>query len=188
MAKSGSVSAHTGPLINQLLESVMTSPHLTTRKYLQRFKTIEERFREKFAETDGCWEWTGTKASNGYGHFHAPHKRQIGAHRWAWEFANRAEIPPGLVVMHSCNNKGCVNPAHLSVGTQKENIQAAIADGSFPMGEKSNGGGKLKEHQVREIRASSGQLSARQCAKKYGVYYGIIHKIRQRVIWKHVKA
>lgn len=77
-------------------------------------------------DPDRCWEWPGTRASNGYG-------RPVGgtarwAHRVAYERAH-GPIPPGLVVMHSCDSPPCVNPSHLRADTQRANAHDALAKG-----------------------------------------------------------
>lgn len=80
------------------------------------------------AEPNGCILWiAGAATNNGYGRFNR--KRPDGgfvgvlAHRFAWEQANGTAVPPGLEVLHSCDTPRCVNPAHLSVGTHKENME-----------------------------------------------------------------
>jgi hypothetical protein len=88
-----------------------------------------ERFWDNVLFGDGCWLWMA-RLSNGYGSFssarirHAP----IVAHRVAWAIAHR-RVRAGLVVMHICNNKRCVRPDHLKVGTQGENLRDAVRDG-----------------------------------------------------------
>jgi len=73
-------------------------------------------------DADGCWEWKRGKSS-GYGRVRVGGKRgQVyRAHRLAYELVN-GPIPDGAVVMHACDNPPCINPAHLIVGTQGENI------------------------------------------------------------------
>ena len=73
---------------------------------------------------DECW--TLDRISHSTGYVYVQGKR---LHRVAWEAHNAEPIPEGMVVLHSCDNRSCFNPAHLSVGTQKENIQDAEAKG-----------------------------------------------------------
>jgi len=77
-------------------------------------------------EATGCWNWTRHVGKNGYAWF-----RQDGhghAHRWAYaRFCG--PIPPGLWVLHSCDNRRCVNPAHLFLGTNGDNIRDMVAKG-----------------------------------------------------------
>lgn len=79
-----------------------------------------------------CWEWRRLDPliPPTYGRFRImPGFRAIGAHRFAWIIANRQDIPEGLVVMHSCDNKRCVNPGHLSLGTVSDNTREAVERG-----------------------------------------------------------
>ena len=71
-------------------------------------------------ESNDCWEWQAGKHRQGYGVFKFDNKIQL-AHRISWLLAH-TEIPQGMVVMHKCDNPGCVNPDHLCLGTQKDNI------------------------------------------------------------------
>lgn len=107
------------------------------------------------------------------------------AHRFSWTVAN-GPVPRGMVVMHLCNNKGCVNPAHLRVGTPRENALMASKDGLLCVGEQNRGGGKLTEVEVLEILADREDLGCCRAAKKYGVSKTTILAIRRRHIWKHV--
>lgn len=83
------------------------------------------RFNKKFAPSlieGGCWEWTGAKNAKGYGHMSRNYRadRQY-AHRVSYEIFY-GPIPKDLTIDHLCENKGCVNPAHLEAVTLKENI------------------------------------------------------------------
>ena len=99
--------------------------------------TTEERFWTKVNKTNNvndCWEWTAAIGADGYGVFHwkyiepkdrAPsgcRSKLIKAHRASLYLDGRT-VPEGLVILHSCDNKSCVNPNHLSVNTQKQNVR-----------------------------------------------------------------
>lgn len=73
--------------------------------------TVQERFEEKFTETEGCWEWEASKDWKGYGEFRIYGGLQL-AHRVAYQLYV-GEIPEGSQVLHKCDNRGCVRPDHL---------------------------------------------------------------------------
>lgn len=110
--------------------------------------------------------------------------RVVGAHRIAWEKAN-GPIPEGMSVCHRCNNKSCENPDHLYLGTHKQNIQDAWADGLVPkMQGERHGKARLTEQQVLEIRASD--LSRSKLAEMYQVHRATIQHIVERKSWRHI--
>jgi hypothetical protein len=96
-----------------------------------RSKVASERLQEiGWTETPaGCWEWAGGRDRNGYGVL-TIHSRNWLAHRAAWAVAN-ADDPEGLVVRHHCDNPPCVNPDHLELGTQLDNVRDMMARGRF---------------------------------------------------------
>ena len=95
---------------------------------------VEKRFFEKVAlpeDLNDCWEWIGAKGDGGYGSF--TFEGRCGAHRVAWEMRN-GPIPKGdgyhgTCVLHDCDNPGCVNPNHLFLGTQTDNMRDAGTKG-----------------------------------------------------------
>lgn len=91
-----------------------------------------DRFMAKVRKTASCWLWTGAKnggdnKTKKYGMLQENYRMKY-AHRWIWEYFNGG-IPAGLCVMHTCDNPICVNPAHLKLGTQAENIHDRDAKG-----------------------------------------------------------
>jgi len=101
-----------------------------------------------------CWEWLGAKSSNGYGNFRIG-SRNYTSNRLAF-ILSKGEIPAGLLVCHKCDNKGCCNPAHLFLGSYKENIQDARSKGHLH--------GPTRKSMVIEIGVdvSEGQLKGLQ--------------------------
>jgi hypothetical protein len=87
----------------------------------------KELFFDLIFKTFDCWIWLGSYNENGYGVFHYDKKLKL-AHRFSYEFY-KGEIPKGLFVCHSCDNTACVNPDHLWLGTQEDNMNDMIAKG-----------------------------------------------------------
>lgn len=87
----------------------------------------EREFWSKVQKTDTCWLWTGVIGAHGYGVFGGK-KTRGRAHRLMWERVN-GPIPDGLNVCHRCDNPPCVNPAHLFLGTVKDNAQDMMRKG-----------------------------------------------------------
>lgn len=92
------------------------------------YGSLQERFNSKFnIDDDNCWLWTGSLDKDGYG-FLMYEGKAIKAHRYAF-ILNRGEIPEDLQICHSCDIRNCVNPNHLFLGTQKDNMQDAMKKG-----------------------------------------------------------
>ncbi len=127
----------------------------------------------------GCWLWTGSiYGSGGYGVFYG-NKRTYGAHRFAFELYI-GPIPSGLSVCHKCDNKLCVNPDHLFLGTQSDNNMDKAKKGR-------TGVAKLVASQVKEIKYLLNQkVDLHEIAKKYGVRSLVIHRIKWGDTWTHV--
>lgn len=123
-------------------------------------ESIKARFDAKWKENEetGCWEWTASLFPNGYGQFQVrkaegPAKLDKYAHRWAWRL-NRGAIGEGMAVLHRCDNRKCVNPDHLFVGTKKDNAQDMKAKDRHLKGEL-NSNSKLTKRQVIAIHQLS---------------------------------
>ena len=89
--------------------------------------SLAERFWSFVDKADGCWLWRGTRRSNGYGGFSYGLKR-VGASRMAWELTH-GNIPAGMLVCHHCDIPLCCNPAHLFLGSQRDNQRDASRKG-----------------------------------------------------------
>lgn len=77
---------------------------------------------------NGCWEWQRSTMNSGYGRIYTGFHRDVSAHRAAFIVWN-GEIPDGLIVMHVCDNRLCINPAHLKLGTKRDNSRDMVAKG-----------------------------------------------------------
>lgn len=158
---------------------------LATREQALTSLVRRMRKRSKLLES-GCVLWTG-HLTRGYGYisfWNGERGLPLRSHRVA--YALSVGLSPdfeGGVVMHTCDNPACVNPAHLVLGTQDENMKDKKAKGRNQFGSKCSYA-KLDEDQVRAIRAD------KRIGKVIGPEYGISHRtvwdIKARRIWKHV--
>lgn len=144
-----------------------------------------QRFTASFDKKDGCWNWTSYKDTCGYGRF-SVNGKHIGAHRVSW-IINNGEIPDGMNVCHTCDNRACVNPDHLFLGTQKENVQDMMNKGRYnhPEGVR-NTNAKLDENKVREIRKNR-HMRQVDLAEIFGVSQVAIGCVLRGKTWGHVK-
>ena len=155
------------------------------------------RFWEKVNKTDTCWNWTGSKRNKGYGAFvfARPDGKVVQgrAHRFSYEI-HKEEIPKGLFVLHKCDNPACVNPDHLFLGTNQDNVDDMmrkgrhVAGGTYSKANYERGenhhAAKLTQAIVAQIREDKDKLSYSQLSRKYGCSIGHLHKIVTRKVWK----
>lgn len=135
----------------------------------------------------GCWEWAGTRSHAGYGTVRFAGRKRM-AHRLAYETWVGA-IPAGLLVRHKhCDNPPCINPAHLEVGTQVDNMRdmAERGRGKHARG-SANHRAKLTEAAVQAIRAEQERgVTMAELARRFEVSETLIRMVVRRTIWRHV--
>lgn len=150
-----------------------------------------DRFLTRVDKTATCWIWTGGKSQNGYGCFKADPTTMVRAHRWSYEHYV-GPIPDGLILMHSCDVPACVNPAHLTPGTQSENQQDMVKKGRIGERRLANGKAgsrrqaKLTPETAAEIRAkyATGEYTHRSLAAEYGVGHTTIRYALSGRTWQ----
>lgn len=136
-----------------------------------------ERFWKKVEKTKACWNWIGAQTKDGYGNL-TYNKKTWRAHRFSW-FLQYNENPI-LQVLHCCDNRLCVNPEHLFLGTNDDNIQDKIQKQRQRSGFKST----LTFIQVKKIRTlykkgtSITHLALRYNVSKSSIWYIVNYKRR----------
>ena len=162
----------------------------------ERFWSKTETSTEHFYNGTPCIDWVGGGHGGGYGSFRFNGIPRL-AHRVSYQL-NNGTIPQGLCVLHHCDRRCCVNPDHLFIGTNKDNVDDRVTKGrsSRPFG-SSNGRAVLTEdivliikqflhrHPLRTGRAGG------QCfflARWFGVSRAAISKINTGKRWAHLKA
>lgn len=165
-----------------------------------RVGSVNERFFTRFVRDakTGCWNWTGPLNAKGYGYIggkFADGKRRskvgsyVLAHRASWiiHFGDipDSDLPHGMVVMHKCDNPACVNPAHLALGTQGDNVADMEAKGRHVVGEVLKRSGvahfrsSIKDQaDIDLILATKGKTQ--ELAERFGVDVCTIKRIRRR--------
>jgi len=147
--------------------------------------TIADTFHDHWIEDkNGCWIWQrackGKEVVNGGGYGCLRVKGiMTGAHRYSYEM-EFGFIPKGMQIRHSCHNTKCVNPAHLRVGTNFDNVQDKLKAGRYPS--------KLSKHEVRVIkRAARMGVVQHKIAKRFDLHQGDVSHIVNEHYWSHVR-
>jgi hypothetical protein len=142
---------------------------------------IGVRFWQYVEMGDGCWTWKGAKHRDGYGRFNTKDGMVI-AHRFAYSLV-KGPITADLDVLHRCDNRECVNPAHLWLGTHQENMRDCYFKGR-------NRTCSLTAEQVLEVRAAMKNWRrgmGKYFADKFGVTQGVIGDIRLGRSYQHIQ-
>lgn len=138
-------------------------------------KKRSELFWKRVVTGPGCWTHSGSKGSHGYPQATRLNGQTGLAHRVSWEI-NVGDIPAGMFVCHKCNNRECVRPSHLYVGTHKENMDDMARVGHVRR--------KLTNEQARLVRSDT--RAHRAIAAEYGVSQKTIQNIKEGVTYRYV--
>lgn len=164
--------------------------------------------RSRVSQETGCWEWQGSVNEWGYGTMGGDGGGSVQAHRVSFAVFN-GYVPRGSCVCHRCDNPRCVNPEHLFLGTNSDNVADKVEKKRQARGEtrgdryargarhgaathpesfvgSGNGRAKLTEDDVRRLRAMAPALSVSELARNFGITRGVASKIVRRELWKHV--
>ncbi len=135
--------------------------------------------------TDECWLWMACCTKLGYGRFYFCHE-QMSAHRASYIFSI-GPIPDDLFVLHHCDNPPCVNPAHLFLGTNADNVKDAINKSRWPVGDHHSQH-RLTADQVIELRGRflTDNITKKELAAEYGITDVMVGKIIRRERWKSI--
>ncbi len=157
---------------------------------------INERLESKSIPepNSGCWLWTASVISDGYGCLRSDGRTQY-AHRLSYEI-NTGPIPEGMFVCHKCDTPSCVNPRHLFLGTNQDNIKDSMEKGRRkrayaprPWRENMVTNSKLTEDDVRTIRKRllDGPRQMRRLSREFGVSHTAIRMIALGKRWRFVQ-
>lgn len=149
---------------------------------------VAAKFWQRVQKTDSCWLWTGPVDHDGYGLFSAPRwvaKRTWRAHRLAWSLTTGGAAA-GMHVCHHCDNPPCVNPAHLFLGTAKDNFHDCLNKGRYSPKGTGNAAAKLTPERAQHIRDlyARGALSQQAIANDLGVHQTTVSSIIRGKRWK----
>ncbi len=148
-----------------------------------RIADRKAHFWSKVDKSGDCWEWKAGKTSGGYGVFWMDLKQNL-AHRVAMAFSGE-NVPDDLCVCHTCDNRSCVNPDHLFVGTQQDNLRDMVEKGRGPDRRGENSAtAKLTSNDVLSIRSDS--RSHCVIANDYGVAQSTVTRIKNGKRWSHL--
>lgn len=154
---------------------------------------VIDRFTAKYIVAEnGCWIWTAAKSGTGYGRLYPGYGGQgfkVAAHRFSYEHF-KGKIPEGMFVCHTCDNRLCVNPAHLFVGSHTDNMNDMHSKGrgrkNYAKGGK-HANAKFKDSDIPKIRGMrKNKIPFKVIAEQYNVSEYAIQDIVYGRSWSHV--
>jgi hypothetical protein len=140
-------------------------------------------------ELGPCWVWTGATQTGGYGFIGVGSGRCDVTHRVSWVLEHGA-IPDGQWVLHRCDNRQCVRPSHLFLGTSQDNVDDMMAKGRRRIRKgEGNAASKLTAQKVRDLRASAAlcRVSQAELARAFGISVATVADVVHRRSWAHVR-
>ena len=151
------------------------------------YNNIDDRLCAYIRKTPTCWIWVGHKNEHGYGIITNENKKQVKAHRFIYEQTYGA-IPPKMNALHKCDNPACVNPQHIYLGTQKDNVRDMMErnrGGYKAMGGDDHPNRKITMDKANEIRRlwSLGGVFQRELGEKFGISQAVVSKILRGQAW-----
>lgn len=158
---------------------------MNARAWKFRMLPVEERIFAQVERRGACLCFTGCNIG-GYGRIRHDGKNHC-VHRIVWSLAH-GEIPPGKVIMHTCDNPACIEITHLQVGTQADNIADMTNKGRRVSARgRDQGSAKLCEHDIPIIRHWLKEgYAPYKIANSFGVTEGLIRHIRAGRVWAHI--
>ena len=192
LSKKYGVSRHTISRYIRIAELTRKRKYKNNPKLYKKY--IYE-FWNRVIKTNNCWMWNGSRLNSKnknnlvYGIFQIYKngiQKSYMAHRISW-FLKNGDIPDNLMVCHKCDNPLCVNPDHLFLGTNIDNMKDMVSKRRSASGDK-NGRRKLNEEKIKEIikRYRTGEYST-SLGREYGVSSGTICSVAEGKTWKNIK-
>lgn len=148
--------------------------------------SFEKRFWGRVDKNgpNGCWVWTGVTNERGYGMICWGGNKNYRAHRYVWE-QKHGPTPSYQFCLHKCDNRRCVNPDHIFLGSYKENAHDMISKGRAKLYTRAKIT-KEDAEQIRRdfVRVNSRKSNAKELAGRYGVQVGAIYAVVHGKVWQ----
>jgi hypothetical protein len=155
--------------------------------------TLKEKLLSRIIkQPTGCWEWQGATRGNGYGVMAFAGKKNLATHRMSY-IAHNGDIPENLLVCHTCDNRKCINPDHLFLGTHSDNMKDALKKGRlfipegcfFTKGRKRKNR-RLTDEEAKELKSFIGAnypaLTLVEIAEIKKVPYNLVRDMRRKKV------